>query len=167
MTIDELGSLGEFIGSIIVLLSLVYLALEIRSNTETARTSTYQSVVSEFGALNRSMASTPGLSRLFASALEDFDSLDSEEKARISQLFFVCFHNFENMYYQYKKGYLEDEVWTGWKRLMLSYHARPGFQAWWEIRRDVYSASFVKFLSSETLDVQMTSYFEMTGTPAD
>jgi hypothetical protein len=30
------------------------------------------------------------------------------------------------MYYQYKKGYLEDEVWTGWKRLMLSYHARPG-----------------------------------------
>ena len=80
MTIDELGSLGEFIGSIIVLISLVYLALEIRSNTETARTSTYQAVVSEFGALNRSMASTPGLSRLFASALEDFDSLDSEEK---------------------------------------------------------------------------------------
>ena len=44
MTIDELGSLGEFIGSIIVLISLVYLALEIRSNTETARTSTYQAV---------------------------------------------------------------------------------------------------------------------------
>ena len=74
MTIDKLGSLGEFIGSIIVLISLVYLALEIRSNTETARTSTYQSEVSEFSALNRSMASTPDLSRLFASALEDFDS---------------------------------------------------------------------------------------------
>jgi hypothetical protein len=128
VSIEELGSIGDFVGSIAVLISLVYLAVQVKGNTEAARTSTYQAIVSEFGAFNRSMAGTPGLSTLFGDALEDFESLSTDDKARMSQLFFVCFHNFENMYYQYRKGYLEDDVWLGWKRLMLTHHSRPGFQ---------------------------------------
>ena len=163
MSIEDLGSIGEFLSSIAVLVSLVYLAIQIRSSTETARTSTYQSVVSDFGALNRAMASTPDLSGMFANAMEDFESLSAEEKARISQLFFVCFHYFENMYYQYRKGYLENDVWIGWKRLMLTYHSRPGFQSWWSIRRDVFSQSFVDFLHTEELDRPVSSYYEVTA----
>ena len=35
MTIIELGALGEFLGSIAVLATLVYLAMQIRQNTRT------------------------------------------------------------------------------------------------------------------------------------
>ena len=43
MTLEQLGSIGELIGAIGVIISLVYLALQIRTNTEAERTSTYQS----------------------------------------------------------------------------------------------------------------------------
>lgn len=162
MTIAELGSLGELLGSVAVFISLIYLAFQIRSSTETARTSTYQSVVSDFSALNQSMTSTPDLSLLFVNALEDFASLNADQKARVSQLFFMCFRNFENMYYQHRKGYLENELWLGWKRLMLTYFARPGFQSWWSIRADVYSASFGEFLRNEKIDKPIKSYYEIT-----
>ncbi len=162
MTITELGSIGELLGSIAVFISLIYLAVQIRSGTETARTSTYQSVVSDFSALNQSMSSTPDLSLMFVNALEDFESLSPDEKARISQLFFMCFHNFENMFYQHRKGYLENDLWLGWKRLMLTYHARPGFQTWWSIRSDVYSEAFVEFLRTEKIDRPIASYFDIT-----
>lgn len=162
MSIEDLGSIGEFLSSIAVLVSLVYLAIQIRSSTEAARTSTYQSVVSDFGAINRTMASTPDLSILFVEAMEDFQSLSAVDKARISQLYFAVFHFFENMYYQNQKGYLENEVWTGWKRLMLSYHSRPGFQQWWSLRRNVFSDSFVRFLQVEVLDTTIPSYFDVT-----
>jgi hypothetical protein len=66
------------------------------------------------------------------------------------------------MYYQNHKGYLENEVWEGWKRLMLSYHSRPGFQSWWALRSEVFSKSFVDFLSSEKLDKPIASYFDVT-----
>ena len=59
MTLDQLASIGEIIGGIGVVLSLVYLAIQIRTNTDAERTSTYQSIVSDFGALNNTMASTP------------------------------------------------------------------------------------------------------------
>lgn len=118
--------------------------------------------IGEFGALNRAIAGSPGLSTLFGNALEDFESQSADDKARMSQLFFVCFHNFENMYYQYRKGYMEDDVWMGWKRLMLTYHARPGFQTWWSVRSDVFSSSFVDFLRAEKPDKPIASYFELT-----
>ncbi|MGB5245866.1 MAG: hypothetical protein WBM54_03710 [Woeseia sp.] len=163
MSLDEVGSVSELISSIAVLISLVYLAIQIRSNTDAARTSTYQAVVAEFSALNRTMASTPDLSILYVNALEDFESLSPEEKARISQLFFTSFHNFENMYYQRRKNYLEDDVWLGWKRLMLTYYARPGFQTWWQKRSDVYSASFVDFLRTEKIDKPVATYRDITA----
>ena len=163
MTLDQLANIGEIIGSIAVIISIIYLAIQIRTNTEAERTSTYQAVVSDFGALNNTMASTPDLSHLFVKAMEDYHQLSPDEKARISQIFFQSFHYFENMFYQHQKGYLDEEVWTGWKRLMLTYYSRPGFQTWWEHRRDVYSESFALFLETEKLDRKVTSYHEITN----
>jgi hypothetical protein len=119
MTLDQIDSSGEIVG---VVISLVYLAIQIRENTETERNSTCQSIVSGFGALNSTMTSTPELSRLFVRAMENHHQLSADEKARVSQLFFPCFRYFEHMFYQHQKGYLEEEVWIGWKRLMLIYN---------------------------------------------
>jgi hypothetical protein len=162
MNWDAIGAISEMVGAVAVVISLIYLAIQIRSSTEATRTSTYQSVVSEFGHVNNVMAGSRGLSGLFARAMEEFETLDAEDKARVSQLFFVTFHNFENMYYQYLKGYLEEEVWIGWRRLMLTYHARPGFQLWWSIRSDVFSKSFVDFLATEENDIDVVSYYDVT-----
>jgi hypothetical protein len=65
MTLENLASIGEIVSSIAVVISLVYLAVQIRSNTEAGRSATYQAIVSDFGALNNTMASTPELSHLF------------------------------------------------------------------------------------------------------
>ena len=78
MTLDQLGNLGELIGALGVVVSLAYLAIQIRTNTEAERTSTYQSIVSDFGALNNTMASTPELSHLFVQAMENYHKLSSD-----------------------------------------------------------------------------------------
>jgi hypothetical protein len=167
MTLDQLGNIGEIIGAVGVVISLVYLGIQIRKNTEAERTSTYQAIVSDFGAMNNTMASTPELSHLFVQAMENYHQLSSDEKARISQLFFQCFRYFENMFYQHRQGYLDEEVWTGWRRLMLTYYARPGFQTWWEHRRVVYSEPFANFLESEKLHRKISSYHEISNLGSD
>ena len=163
MTLDQVASIGEIISGFAVIISLVYLAVQIRTNTEAERSSTYQSIVSDFGAMNNTMASTPELSHMFVQAMENYHQLSSDQKARISQIFFQCFRYFENMFYQHKKGYLDEEVWIGWKRLMLTYYGRPGFQTWWEHRREVYSEPFAIFLETEKLDRRVASYYEISN----
>jgi len=162
MTFDELGNLGEFISSIAVLVSLIYLALQIKKSTETARTSTYHSIVSDFGAMNQTLATAPELAQLYVRALEEFETLDTGEKARISQLFYLTFRSFENMFYQHQKGYLDEDVWIGWEKLMVTYFRREGFQTWWAMRREVFSQSFVAFLESAEAVDSIASYYEVT-----
>ena len=42
MNINDLGSIGEFVSSIAVLISLIYLAVQIRSNSKETRLSNVQ-----------------------------------------------------------------------------------------------------------------------------
>ena len=58
MTLEQLASVGEIVSSVAVIISLVYLAIQIRSNTEAKRTSTYQAIVSDFGISNLKSASS-------------------------------------------------------------------------------------------------------------
>ena len=44
LTLQDLGNIGELISGIAVVISLIYLAVQIRQNTRTVRTSTYQTV---------------------------------------------------------------------------------------------------------------------------
>jgi len=44
VSLADLGSLGEFIGSIAVIASLLFVALQLRSNASALRASTYQSI---------------------------------------------------------------------------------------------------------------------------
>ena len=163
MALDQLGSIGSIISGIAVVISLIYLDIQIRQNTEAGRTSTYQSIVSDFGTMNNNLAGNPELSHMFVYALENYHEFNDQEKARISQMFFQIFRMFENMFYQQKKGYLDQDLWIGWKRLMLTYFARPGFQTWWEHRRVVYAEPFVQFLETEKLDLSVKSYKELTS----
>lgn len=158
MNFDDLGNLAELIAAIGVMVSVIYLALQIRRSSETERMATYRAIVSDFGTLNQSIASDSETALLFAHGLESFDTLSAVEKARLSQYFYGIYRYFENMYYQNSKGYLEDEVWIGWKRMMLSYFHRPGFQVWWQHRRLVYNPSFVEFLETSESDVEIITY---------
>jgi len=45
LTLQDLGNLGELISAIAVVISLVYLAAQIRQNTKSVRTSTYQAIL--------------------------------------------------------------------------------------------------------------------------
>jgi hypothetical protein len=161
MTIQDLGALGDLLSSLAVFVSLIYLAVQVRRNAEATRSSTYQSIVSEFGAINTAMTGTPDLSSLFVNGMEDFESRTSDERAKLSQLFFLVFRNFENMYYQHRAGHLDDDLWVGWKTMMVSYGHRPGFQQWWRFRRPVFSQDFVDFIDNTEIE-PIASYFDLT-----
>jgi hypothetical protein len=163
VNLDDIGNLAELIAAIGVMISLIYLAIQIRRSSETERMATYRAIVSDFGSLNQSIASDPELALLFAQGLESYGELNEAEKARLSQYFYSVFRYFENMFYQHDKGYLEQSVWQGWARMMLTYFNRPGFQVWWRQRRLVFDPSFVRYLETTKPDVELISYFALAN----
>ena len=65
MNLDTLANLGEFAGGVFVLITLVYLAHQVKQNTKSLRIENYARVLERMSALQSRLALEPELNRLF------------------------------------------------------------------------------------------------------
>ncbi len=126
MSIMELGALGEFVGAIAVVVTLAYLAVQIRQNTRAMEESrrlalaqTYQVRADSLqdmlvGAANSEHIG-PIITKLTSAGYpEDVRSLDQlspDERGRFRQWQIAQQTHWDNMFYQYQQGFLDEEYY--------------------------------------------------------
>jgi hypothetical protein len=126
MTLMELGALGEFVGAIAVVVTLVYLAVQIRQSNQAMRegrrlalAQTYQMRADALqDMLVRAAESehiAPVLAKLTGTGYpEDVGSLaclDPLERARFRLWQIAQQTHWDNMFFQYQQGYLDEEYY--------------------------------------------------------
>ena len=148
MTLQDLGNIGEFTAAIATLVTLAYLAIQIRQNTISTRTSSYQAVVAAVAEFSRELGLDGDAARIFSSGARDYDSLSSEDRTRFDFLTASLFRNYENIFYQHKEGAIDEALWAGWSWRIRATFATPGVKAWWRSWSFGYSADFVAYLES-------------------
>lgn len=148
MTLQELGSLGEFVGSVGVIVSLVYLAVQIRQNTRSVRASTQQAFVDVNASFAGLLISNPHMAQVYRTGIDDHSRLSEDEQVQFDMLMVTYFRNMQNLFQQHERGVLEYDVWEGSMRNMRWYMRQPGVAAWWETRSRMFSARFCEFLAS-------------------
>jgi len=126
MTITELGALGEFVGAIGVVITLIYLAIQIRQNTrameESRRLALAQTYQLRADALQDMLVRAansehvgPILAKLTEAGYpEDIGSLDQlspVERGRFRQWQIAQHVHWDNMFYQYQQGFLDEEYY--------------------------------------------------------
>ncbi len=91
---EAVGAIAERTGAIGVILSLVYLALQIRQNTtqmennaSLMRAESERAVKTHGGHFNLTMANSKQLSGVFRRGLENFDALEPDEQVQFSFFF--------------------------------------------------------------------------------
>ena len=71
---------GELLGAIGVVVTLVYLPLQIRQNTRGIRKAQLHALTDSFNWLNVALAENERLASRFAKDLADYDSLDGNQR---------------------------------------------------------------------------------------
>ena len=127
MSIIELGALGEFLGSIAVLATLWYLAMQIRQNTramdENRKLALAQAYQMRADALQNMLVRAadseyigPIIIKLtdagYPEDLASLDALTPEERGRFRQWQIAQQTHWDNMYYQYQQGFLDEEYYN-------------------------------------------------------
>lgn len=143
-----IGAMGELIGAVGVMITVVYLAFQVRQNTRSVRGSVYDSLATSLEHLNRPLVENADLARALGAVTEDWGTASEDDRSRVVHFYSAAFKLFENVHYQYSQGLIEDELWKGWQNLMLTYFWSPGVQVWWPTRRGAYSVSFARFLEA-------------------
>jgi hypothetical protein len=119
-----LGNFGEFVGAIAVVVTLGYLALQIRhskvaleANTQSVQAQIAQARADNLAASYRVLMDSPHLPEIMAKRFESVDdevwaaALSPEEKMRVRYYCLLQFNDVRNQYYQYQQGLLDESIW--------------------------------------------------------
>ncbi len=147
MNIQDLGSLGEFIAAVAVVVSLAYVAVQIRQNTRASRAETVQHLTSSYISILNGLVLNSESTRLLIAGLRSWDELNEEDRIRFSLLMYSVFTAFQNAFHQRRYGTLEDELFEPWHRQLTLYTRRPGVVAWWAYSQSHFTDAFREFVN--------------------
>ena len=132
MTIQDWGSIGELVGAIATVATLIYLAVQIRVNTLIAETSAVQSMLD--GGRDRTakhISGNPELADIVGRGLSSIDSLDESEKLQL--YFFIVeqtlqAQNVMNLHAKKLVSDIDYQAWLDWATCILR---TPGGKVLW------------------------------------
>ena len=142
MNIMELGAVGELIGGIAVIATLIYLAVQVRHGVRNARIASFRTAKANFNQLNSLIARDPNLAELWVRGTGDYGGLTPAEQLRIGQMWLCYFNLFETLFEESREGYAKWQ-WKVEERSMLAVFAMgPGIAAWWRENPLTFSDAF-------------------------
>jgi hypothetical protein len=130
LTIQDLGSLGEFIAAIATVATLGYLAAQIRQNTKQARLTASRELAA---AMHAGFAPlfNPGFARIWRLGRHDPDQLDEDERAAFGMLLERQLYSFQSVVAQQDDEVLEQDQFESMVALFGDLISTPGGAAYW------------------------------------
>ena len=132
MTLQDLGSLGEFVSSIAVLVTLIYLARQLHQRTDSARTESLNMALGVHVHQIAQITATDERAELFRKFCADFTSLSLNEKGRIHSVMLDLLVSFNQVIRLNQSGMLDNEEFGAIRGTFLSILRTTGGRAWWE-----------------------------------
>ena len=132
MTIQDWGSVGELVGAIATVATLVYLAIQIRTNTRIAKTSALQSMLA--GSRDhflKHMYADGEVCDIMTRGFNSTDELDQNEKTRFTCFIIEQVLQMQDIMQRHDAGlvtYTDHLAWLEWTCLLLR---TPGGREVW------------------------------------
>ena len=148
MDLQTLANIGEIIGAVIVILSLIYLTIQVRQNTQAQRTENYVRALDRLAAMQSTLSQDSEISLIFSRGLLDASKLTRLDKVRFNWSLYEAFGAFEFMFHASKTDSIDKEVWSRWSVAVAWWLTFPGVQTWWKVKPLPFTDSFTSFVET-------------------
>jgi hypothetical protein len=142
--LEALGNLGDFIGGLAVIATLLYLAVQVRQNTQMLRANALATGSEARLSFNHLLGTNPAAARVYQLGLEDFSSLTEDEQRQFLHLIRAGFGSYQHVFQQYEGGLVDEAVWHQDRRAAIGLLSLPHIQVWWKHRRSAFIEAFAQ-----------------------
>ena len=149
LQVSEWGSIAEVVSAIAVVISLIYVGLEVHRNTVTQVQASTQALITDINRTYEIIAEDSELSCIYMRARVDFSDLSAHEQLRFSAFMMMATRSLEDLHAQWMEGLVDARIWAGFDRQMSESSQAPGFSQWWATRRQFFSDEFQAFFDSK------------------
>jgi hypothetical protein len=127
MNWDAISAISQLIGSIAVVLSVLYLAMQVHRSTRVARLATQDAAATALREVTKPLMENADLERIWRIGLEDLSGLSAEERARFFHAAYQFLKAFETIHFHYVYGLMDKQLWDG-GMTPPNYVAAPGWR---------------------------------------
>jgi hypothetical protein len=146
---EAISAIGQIIGALAVVISLIYLARQVGSSVRETRLSSMRSTLDFLNRFSQAVAEHADLAELQNRGFNDFESLEGSDRTRFNAYMHAVFRSVEGAYYQHLDGHSDPRVWRGMEVVLHEINALPGVQAWWRSHSYYFDEAFVTFINQQ------------------
>lgn len=149
LTIQDWGSIGEVVGGLAVLVTVVYLAIQLRHSTQAAHRHTYNAAADSMAQFSWNLAKNPYLQKLYRTMLRAPDSLSDDELLQAETILDAYLTLMES-YYLHNIEFGEKLSQARWGRIISRIVTTPGGRRYWQQRRWQFHEEFANYVDGLT-----------------
>ena len=146
MNWEALGVSAEIIGATAVVLSLGYLAVQIKQQNQESRRATTLTLTEQWNDFMAPLVNLDDMNSIFVRGITG-ESLSEEDTCRFWSFMSRYFRIVESLYLHHLDGLLDPRIWTGLRRNLDDVLSNPGVQTYWERRSHWFSDEFIRYVS--------------------
>ena len=113
---EAISAIGQVGGAIALVISLIYVASEVRRNTRATHLAAIRSMHDAFNRWIQQIAEHPHLTEVYNRGIHDFESLEGTDLIRFFSLMHGAFRNHEEIYHLQAKAIWKKTCGVGGKR---------------------------------------------------
>jgi hypothetical protein len=148
MTLQDLGSIGEFVGAILLFVSLVYVGVQVRQNTLSQRALIRQNWTDIVIRWNQYIIQNSELSKLVREGMvSGFEEIDEKGAYDLTQYYQAAIWTVSAFHRHYRNGLLDDETWYEVDALIgESWSRDKALKEYWEANKSAWAPSFRSYM---------------------
>jgi hypothetical protein len=151
MTLEGIYYISQIVAVVGIFASLIFVGLQIRQNTKAIKATSHHAITDSFNAINSLILSDPKVARVWRLAITGSQELDEDERTSAD---FMLLRIFETLYYQYKNGTMDKQLFDAELKTLKWAFTYPGSQAWWAANPISLSDEFRAFIDGLIRDAQ-------------
>jgi hypothetical protein len=155
MNWEAIGAVAQMVAAVAVVMSLVYLSIQIRHNSQQVEAqvkalnaASLNAIENTFTRFRESMIRDKQVASLWRRALASFEDLEPDEKAQADAMFQEYCWAWQNTIIRITKGTYEREGIEPYLKNLVHVMRTPGARQWWSTGKREFAEQFVDMVDT-------------------
>ena len=158
MNWNEIGAVSEAAGAIAVMVSVVYLAVQVRKQTRESRFAATRELAAQFQDTLKEIIDDAGFAAIWLKGVQDYDSLPNVERIRVALYLQRVCRIMEQQHLHTRGGNIDDAYFESIDLAFREMLTFPGPQRWWALSREHFVADFRERVDALVVDATRCGY---------
>ncbi len=167
LKLSELASIAEIIGAFAVVISLIYVGVQVNDSAGAVRAASANNANVAVQDWYLQIGSDQQTSELFYEALTSEQALSNQEEFQFLMMFHGIFLAFQNSYLLAEEGTIDSDLREALTGVVIGIKDLPGFRRYWRQRKSYLHPGFADYVDQllkqekrVTVDIYRTSEAE-------